>query len=38
VHESIDFTTFKLDFSHEIWYNNFMQKIDFTGLSPEQIE
>lgn len=36
--KSIDFTAFKLDFPSEICYNCFMQKINFTGLSPEQIE
>ena len=36
--KSIDFTAFKLDFSGEIWYNYLMQKINFTGLTPEQIE
>jgi transposase len=38
VRKSIDFTAFKLDFPSEICYNCFMQKINFTGLSPEQIE
>jgi len=38
VRKSIDFTAFKLDFSGEIWYNYLMQKINFTGLTPEQIE
>lgn len=36
--KSINFTGFKLDFSGEICYNYLMQKINFTGLSPEQIE
>ncbi len=29
---------FPLDFYYRIWYNKSMQKIDFNGLSPEQIE
>jgi transposase len=38
VPESMYFTTFRLDFQSKKWYNKTMQKIDITGLSPEQIE